>query len=167
MSQVKFRCSKVSNVAPSLQNMRDRLRWQGFPHSRINLATLYNFDYFSIYSGSLCQRMNMTRLQRRIKDFGIRISKDEITSRIGQAAQRNNGLPFDKVFIISIYRKKNCAYPIDCSLKENLCCDTCNGSYVNGNYILPPGMFPLVCYPGKISDKNHQKFNIVIISNLY
>ncbi|EFO16014.1 hypothetical protein LOAG_12494 [Loa loa] len=38
---------------------------------------------------------------------------------------------------------------INCLLKENLCHECCEGSYVNGTYLLPPGMFPLVCFPGK------------------
>uniref|UniRef100_A0A0R3RHM5 Peptidase A1 domain-containing protein n=1 Tax=Elaeophora elaphi TaxID=1147741 RepID=A0A0R3RHM5_9BILA len=38
---------------------------------------------------------------------------------------------------------------IECSLKRNLCHVCCEGSYVDGTYLLPPGMFPLVCFPGK------------------
>ncbi|VDM93527.1 unnamed protein product [Onchocerca ochengi] len=38
---------------------------------------------------------------------------------------------------------------IDCTLEENLCHDCCKGSYIDGTYLLPPGMFPLVCFPGK------------------
>ncbi|VBB29278.1 unnamed protein product [Acanthocheilonema viteae] len=38
---------------------------------------------------------------------------------------------------------------IKCSLEQNLCHHCCKGSYVNGTYLLPPGMFPLVCFPGK------------------
>ena len=37
---------------------------------------------------------------------------------------------------------------VNCSLQENLCDNCCHGSYVNGTYLLPPGMYPLVCYPG-------------------
>ncbi|MCP9264328.1 Protein R07B1.3 [Dirofilaria immitis] len=38
---------------------------------------------------------------------------------------------------------------INCLLKENLCHNCCQGRYVDGTYLLPPGMFPLVCFPGK------------------
>lgn len=38
---------------------------------------------------------------------------------------------------------------IDCSLEQNLCHQCCNGSYVDGTYLLPPGMLPIVCFPGK------------------
>ncbi|VDO47639.1 unnamed protein product [Onchocerca flexuosa] len=37
---------------------------------------------------------------------------------------------------------------INCLLEENLCHECCQGSYINGTYLLPPGMFPLVCFPG-------------------
>ncbi|VDL63832.1 unnamed protein product [Nippostrongylus brasiliensis] len=44
-----------------------------------------------------------------------------------------------------------CAGPrVDCSLQENLCHNCCNGSYVDGTYLVPPGIFPLVCYPGHL-----------------
>ncbi|MFH4978760.1 hypothetical protein AB6A40_005469 [Gnathostoma spinigerum] len=44
----------------------------------------------------------------------------------------------------------NCSsLKIDCSRKVNFCHECCNGTYVDGTYLLPPGMFPLVCYPGK------------------
>ncbi|CAJ0592632.1 unnamed protein product [Cylicocyclus nassatus] len=39
---------------------------------------------------------------------------------------------------------------LDCSLQENLCHACCNGSFVNGTYLLPPGMYPMVCYPGRL-----------------
>ena len=46
----------------------------------------------------------MTRLWRRIEDFDIRISKNETTSRIGQAAQRNS-LTFDRDYYWRLERK--------------------------------------------------------------
>ncbi|CAI5438718.1 unnamed protein product [Caenorhabditis angaria] len=39
---------------------------------------------------------------------------------------------------------------IDCSKSENFCHACCDGSHYNGTYLLPPGMFPLVCYPGRL-----------------
>uniref|UniRef100_A0A7E4UZ45 Protein croquemort n=1 Tax=Panagrellus redivivus TaxID=6233 RepID=A0A7E4UZ45_PANRE len=39
---------------------------------------------------------------------------------------------------------------VDCGSSENLCHTCCNGSFVDGTYLLPPGMYPLVCYPGKL-----------------
>ncbi|CAJ0592631.1 unnamed protein product [Cylicocyclus nassatus] len=39
---------------------------------------------------------------------------------------------------------------VNCSLQENLCHDCCNMSYVDGTYLVPPGIFPLVCYPGRL-----------------
>ncbi|CAB3407166.1 unnamed protein product [Caenorhabditis bovis] len=39
---------------------------------------------------------------------------------------------------------------IDCSKSENFCHACCDGSLYNGTYLLPPGMFPLVCYPGRL-----------------
>ncbi|VDM21862.1 unnamed protein product [Wuchereria bancrofti] len=38
---------------------------------------------------------------------------------------------------------------INCLLEQNLCHHCCKGNYVDGTYLLPPGMFPLVCFPGK------------------
>ncbi|KAJ1372574.1 hypothetical protein KIN20_034760 [Parelaphostrongylus tenuis] len=39
---------------------------------------------------------------------------------------------------------------VNCTLQRNICHDCCNGSYVDGTYLLPPGIFPLVCYPGRL-----------------
>ncbi|CAD6184760.1 unnamed protein product [Caenorhabditis auriculariae] len=39
---------------------------------------------------------------------------------------------------------------INCTLPEYFCHACCNGSLVDGTYLLPPGMFPLVCYPGRL-----------------
>ena len=39
---------------------------------------------------------------------------------------------------------------IDCSKSINFCHACCDGSHYNGTYLLPPGMFPLVCYPGRL-----------------
>uniref|UniRef100_A0A0N4WTW8 Lysosome membrane protein 2 n=1 Tax=Haemonchus placei TaxID=6290 RepID=A0A0N4WTW8_HAEPC len=41
-------------------------------------------------------------------------------------------------------------YSVDCSLQNNLCHNCCNGSFVDGTYLIPPGIFPLVCYPGRL-----------------
>ncbi|VDM82779.1 unnamed protein product [Strongylus vulgaris] len=41
-------------------------------------------------------------------------------------------------------------FVVDCSLQQNLCHDCCNKSYVGGTYLVPPGIFPLVCYPGRL-----------------
>lgn len=39
---------------------------------------------------------------------------------------------------------------VNCSLQANFCDDCCQGSYVNGTYLIPPGLYPLVCYPGRL-----------------
>ncbi|CAD6189075.1 unnamed protein product [Caenorhabditis auriculariae] len=39
---------------------------------------------------------------------------------------------------------------VDCSAGENLCNRCCNGSYVNGTYLLPQGIVPLRCLPGQL-----------------
>ncbi|CAI4222504.1 unnamed protein product [Auanema sp. JU1783] len=39
---------------------------------------------------------------------------------------------------------------VDCSASINFCHNCCERSFVNGTYLLPPGMFPLVCYPGRL-----------------
>ncbi|UMM12558.1 hypothetical protein L5515_001275 [Caenorhabditis briggsae] len=39
---------------------------------------------------------------------------------------------------------------IECWKSENFCHACCDGSFYNGTYFLPPGMFPLVCYPGRL-----------------
>ncbi|KAK5980668.1 hypothetical protein GCK32_016381, partial [Trichostrongylus colubriformis] len=39
---------------------------------------------------------------------------------------------------------------VNCALQKNLCHDCCNGSFVDGTYLIPPGLFPLVCYPGRL-----------------
>ncbi|CAJ0576134.1 unnamed protein product, partial [Mesorhabditis spiculigera] len=41
-------------------------------------------------------------------------------------------------------------HSVDCSQAINFCNDCCNGSHVGDTYLLPPGIFPLVCYPGKL-----------------
>uniref|UniRef100_A0A0K0E322 CD36 family protein n=1 Tax=Strongyloides stercoralis TaxID=6248 RepID=A0A0K0E322_STRER len=38
---------------------------------------------------------------------------------------------------------------VDCTIGPNLCNPCCNGSYVDGTYLLPPGMYPIGCYPGR------------------
>ncbi|VDK48532.1 unnamed protein product [Anisakis simplex] len=38
---------------------------------------------------------------------------------------------------------------VDCSRRENFCNVCCEGKFVDGTYLLPPGMFPLTCFPGK------------------
>uniref|UniRef100_A0A9J2PCY6 ShKT domain-containing protein n=1 Tax=Ascaris lumbricoides TaxID=6252 RepID=A0A9J2PCY6_ASCLU len=38
---------------------------------------------------------------------------------------------------------------VDCSKRRNFCNECCEGNYVDDTYLLPPGMFPLMCYPGK------------------
>uniref|UniRef100_A0A0N5AH19 Lipase_3 domain-containing protein n=1 Tax=Syphacia muris TaxID=451379 RepID=A0A0N5AH19_9BILA len=38
---------------------------------------------------------------------------------------------------------------IDCSKKRNFCHECCQGNKVDGTFLLPPGFFPLACYPGK------------------
>uniref|UniRef100_A0A0K0F6A0 Scavenger receptor class B member 1 n=1 Tax=Strongyloides venezuelensis TaxID=75913 RepID=A0A0K0F6A0_STRVS len=38
---------------------------------------------------------------------------------------------------------------IDCTIGPNLCNSCCNGSFVDGTYLLPPGMYPIGCYPGR------------------
>ncbi|GMS94781.1 hypothetical protein PENTCL1PPCAC_16956, partial [Pristionchus entomophagus] len=40
--------------------------------------------------------------------------------------------------------------PIDCNNAENLCNDCCNKGKIGDSYILPPGFFPLACYPGRM-----------------
>uniref|UniRef100_A0A183GI62 CD36 family n=1 Tax=Heligmosomoides polygyrus TaxID=6339 RepID=A0A183GI62_HELPZ len=42
------------------------------------------------------------------------------------------------------------SHTVDCSLQRNLCDNCCNGSFVGGTYLVPPGIFPLVCYPGRL-----------------
>ncbi|CAJ0954884.1 unnamed protein product, partial [Mesorhabditis belari] len=39
---------------------------------------------------------------------------------------------------------------VDCSVALNFCDDCCEGSLYNSTYFIPPGIFPLVCYPGKL-----------------
>uniref|UniRef100_A0A0N4ZN79 Scavenger receptor class B member 1 n=1 Tax=Parastrongyloides trichosuri TaxID=131310 RepID=A0A0N4ZN79_PARTI len=38
---------------------------------------------------------------------------------------------------------------IDCTIGPNLCDPCCNGSFVDGTYLLPPGIYPISCYPGR------------------
>uniref|UniRef100_A0A1I7XYQ7 Protein croquemort n=1 Tax=Steinernema glaseri TaxID=37863 RepID=A0A1I7XYQ7_9BILA len=38
---------------------------------------------------------------------------------------------------------------VNCGLGENLCHECCDRSYFNGTYLLPPGFFPMACFPGK------------------
>ncbi|KAF8372376.1 hypothetical protein PRIPAC_78805 [Pristionchus pacificus] len=40
--------------------------------------------------------------------------------------------------------------PIDCNDKENLCHNCCNKGKIGNSYVLPPGFFPLACYPGRM-----------------
>ncbi|GMR45939.1 hypothetical protein PMAYCL1PPCAC_16134 [Pristionchus mayeri] len=40
--------------------------------------------------------------------------------------------------------------PIDCNDKANLCNDCCKQGKVGDTYVLPPGFFPLACYPGRM-----------------
>ncbi|GMT22694.1 hypothetical protein PFISCL1PPCAC_13991, partial [Pristionchus fissidentatus] len=40
--------------------------------------------------------------------------------------------------------------PIDCNNAENLCDDCCNKGKIGESYVLPPGFFPLACYPGRL-----------------
>lgn len=37
---------------------------------------------------------------------------------------------------------------LDCTVPDNYCHQCCNGSKINDTYQLPPGMFPLKCFPG-------------------
>uniref|UniRef100_A0A1I7ULZ9 CD36 family protein n=2 Tax=Caenorhabditis tropicalis TaxID=1561998 RepID=A0A1I7ULZ9_9PELO len=46
--------------------------------------------------------------------------------------------------------KGPCHQTVDCSKSINFCHACCDGSFYNGTYLLPPGMFPLVCYPGRL-----------------
>jgi hypothetical protein len=40
---------------------------------------------------------------------------------------------------------------IDCSLVDNFCSQCCtNRSFVNDTYRLPPGIYPVRCFPGQI-----------------
>lgn len=41
-------------------------------------------------------------------------------------------------------------FTLDCRIFENFCHACCNGSYFNGTYLLPPGLFPVKCYPGHV-----------------
>ncbi|KAK0424064.1 hypothetical protein QR680_008480 [Steinernema hermaphroditum] len=41
---------------------------------------------------------------------------------------------------------------INCGLSENLCHECCDRSHFNGTYLLPPGFFPMACFPGKNQD---------------
>uniref|UniRef100_A0A914XTZ8 Uncharacterized protein n=1 Tax=Panagrolaimus superbus TaxID=310955 RepID=A0A914XTZ8_9BILA len=41
-------------------------------------------------------------------------------------------------------------FTIDCRISDNFCHTCCNGSYVNGTYLIPPGLFPVKCYPGHV-----------------
>ncbi|CEF66509.1 CD36 antigen family-containing protein [Strongyloides ratti] len=48
------------------------------------------------------------------------------------------------------YKSLDCTNSkIDCTIGPNLCNPCCNGSYVDGTYLLPPGMYPIGCYPGR------------------
>ncbi|TKR96950.1 hypothetical protein L596_010892 [Steinernema carpocapsae] len=38
---------------------------------------------------------------------------------------------------------------INCAISQNLCHKCCTGSKVNDTYLLPPGYFPMACFPGK------------------
>ncbi|CAI4223469.1 unnamed protein product [Auanema sp. JU1783] len=38
---------------------------------------------------------------------------------------------------------------VDCSQRENWCSSCCNGTHYKDTVFLPPGMFPLRCFPGK------------------
>uniref|UniRef100_A0A914WIQ9 Uncharacterized protein n=1 Tax=Plectus sambesii TaxID=2011161 RepID=A0A914WIQ9_9BILA len=42
------------------------------------------------------------------------------------------------------------ALNLDCKVPDNYCSSCCNGSLIDGTYQLPPGMFPLKCFPGKV-----------------
>ncbi|EPB70986.1 CD36 family protein [Ancylostoma ceylanicum] len=41
-------------------------------------------------------------------------------------------------------------HTVNCASQKNLCHNCCNMSYVDGTYLVPPGIFPLVCYPGRL-----------------
>uniref|UniRef100_A0AC35G9G3 Uncharacterized protein n=1 Tax=Panagrolaimus sp. PS1159 TaxID=55785 RepID=A0AC35G9G3_9BILA len=41
---------------------------------------------------------------------------------------------------------------IDCRIGKNFCHTCCNGSFYNDTFLLPPGLFPVKCYPGKIKE---------------
>ncbi|KAK6729801.1 hypothetical protein RB195_006697 [Necator americanus] len=41
-------------------------------------------------------------------------------------------------------------HEVNCNSQKNLCHNCCNMSYVDGTYLVPPGIFPLVCYPGRL-----------------
>ncbi|KAI6174970.1 CD36 antigen family-containing protein [Aphelenchoides bicaudatus] len=40
----------------------------------------------------------------------------------------------------------------DCALPENMCTPCCNGSFVDGTHLLPPAMYPINCYPGRVKE---------------
>lgn len=47
----------------------------------------------------------------------------------------------------------NCNYyPVNCGIKENLCHPCCNGSLYEDTYIMPPGLYPVQCYPGQLKE---------------
>uniref|UniRef100_A0AC34RBG9 Uncharacterized protein n=1 Tax=Panagrolaimus sp. JU765 TaxID=591449 RepID=A0AC34RBG9_9BILA len=47
---------------------------------------------------------------------------------------------------------ENCSnVAVDCSAKDNLCHSCCDGSLVNDTYLMPPGLYPLQCYPGRLN----------------
>lgn len=43
----------------------------------------------------------------------------------------------------------NCAL-VDCNQYDNFCNACCDGSHVNGTYVMPPGMVPQRCLPGQM-----------------
>ena len=43
-------------------------------------------------------------------------------------------------------------YNTNCGIKENLCSPCCNGSWVDGTYLMPPGLYPAQCYPGQLKE---------------
>ncbi|KAI6179839.1 Protein CBR-SCAV-6 [Aphelenchoides besseyi] len=45
----------------------------------------------------------------------------------------------------------NCT-KLDCFRTENMCNPCCSGSYINDTYQLPPGFYPINCYPGRVQE---------------
>ncbi|GMS93337.1 hypothetical protein PENTCL1PPCAC_15512, partial [Pristionchus entomophagus] len=42
--------------------------------------------------------------------------------------------------------------PLDCNDAANLCNDCCKKGKIGDSYVMPPGFFPLACYPGRMQE---------------
>ncbi|KAI1711086.1 CD36 family domain-containing protein [Ditylenchus destructor] len=107
------------------------------PPGDVNRSSVLNF-----FSSYMCRSF---RLQYHsdstiegIPSLNFRVSGDDF------GASGNSGFSSTNFVNCTLSGSKP-----DCSLAENLCHSCCNGSFVNGTYLLPAGMYPISCYPGR------------------